>query len=226
MNRLPNARVLARPLLIACLAVSLGTMGGCFIPALIGGMAESYAETANHTVEAEYTGLQGKTFAIVVTADRSIEASFPALVPAVTQRMFDYFYKSGTGTGGIAPAQSLAFLYNNPRWLIRPRSELAKELGVDRIVDVEIQEFRLNDPGNSYLWEGVAMGTVGVIELESPTPDLYTFEKHVMVKFPDKSGMGPNELKGAVVRTELMRRFVDRCAWPFFTHEEKMRPDY
>lgn len=226
MNRLPNARVLTRPLLLLALGLASAPLGGCFIGALVGGMAETYQATASHEVEAEFTGLEGKNYAIIVSADRSIEASFPALVPAVTERVFQNLYSSNVGKGCVAPAQSLAFLYNNPRWLVRPRAELAKELGVDCIVNIEIQEFRLYDPGNQYLWNGVAMGYLSVIDATSPTPELFAFEKQVMVKFPDKTGMGPTDFNLNQVESVLLKRFIDRSSWPFYAHEEKIRPDY
>jgi hypothetical protein len=224
MGRLTAALALIALPFALCMITAV--QGGCFIPALIGGMAESYAEVANHTVEAEYKGLEGKSFVVVVTADRSIESTFPALVPAVTEKIFEHLYKESGASGCIPPVQSLAFLYNNPRWLARPRAELAKELGVERLVNVEIQEFRVNDPGNQYLWDGVALGTVGVLESDTTAPDLYSFEKQVMVKFPDKSGMGPTDISGQVVQSELLVRFVNRASWPFYEHEEKIRPDY
>ncbi len=57
---------------------------------------------------------------------------------------------------------------------------------------VELQEFRLHDPGNQYLWNA-AIGTVGVIESDGLVPENYVFEKIVSVKFPDKQGTGPLE---------------------------------
>lgn len=212
--------------MLSALCLALASLGGCFIPALIGGMAESYQATASHDVEAEFTGLDGKNYAIVVTADRSIEASFPTLVPAVTERIFQRLYEAKVGKGCVAPAQSLAFLYDNPRWLVRPRAELAKELGVDCLINIEIQEFRLYDPGNQYLWNGVSMGHLSVIDATSPTPELYAFEKQVTVKFPDKAGMGPTDYNLNQVESVLLKRFIDRTTWPFYTHEEKIRPEY
>jgi hypothetical protein len=87
-------------------------------------------------------------------------------------------------------------------------------------------EYRLNEPGNQYLWSGLATGTLDVYEADSPAPDEPAFQKPIRVAFPDKNGLGPNDIPRAGVATELGRRFVDRATWLFFKHEEPYYPKY
>lgn len=202
-------------------------LGGCAIGALFGGMAQSYNETASHTVEAEYTGLQGKSYAVIVAADRSIEADFPGLVAELTTRI-DARLRASAGSLGHVPAtQVLSYIYNTPGWPARSREELAKDLGgPDRLVYLDLTEFRLNDPGNAYLWNGAAVGNVGVFEMDGPLPEDYAYEKTVAIRFPDKEGFGPTDFSREQVVSVLLKRFVDRASWLFYDHEEKIMPDY
>lgn len=192
-------------------------------------MIESYKRTGTRTVRAEYTGMKDRRWAVVVMADRMIQAEHPDLVvyltTQITQRLVDN--NEGVGAAGYVPADRLLrHLYDHPQWVTKPRGQLAKELGVDRLIVVEVLQYRLNDPGNQYLWAGEATGTVGVIEAESPLPDEFAFERPLRVRFPDRTGVTQAEMPRAAVNTALALRLADRAAWLFYTHEEPYYPDY
>jgi hypothetical protein len=209
-----------------CLFGALSS-GGCVVGALIGGMAQSYKETASHSVEAEYLGLQDKSFAVVVAADRSIEADFPGLVAEITRRIDERLAANANASGHVPHVDVLGYIYNNPGWAAKTREELAEALGnPQRIVFLDFNEFRLNDPGNGYLWDGLAAGTIGVYELDGVLPEEFAFERAIRVKFPDKTGQGPTDFSRDQVVGVLLKRFIDRTTWLFYTHEEKITPDY
>jgi len=206
------------------------TLGGCAIPALIGGMAESYKKTSTHEVKPETNVLDGKSFAVLVTADRSIEEMAPGLsatlVARITQVLADPHTDSGT-TGVVPPSMVIQYMYDHPGWRAKSMEDLAKDLGgVQRLVFVEVSEFRTTEPGNKYIYDGVAAGSVAVVEADSKLSDYYSFERTILVKYPDEQGRRPEEIPEAAVRTELMRRFVDRVVWPFMSHQEPYYPKY
>ncbi len=218
------------------LALSVGAAGvlagaGCNLLGFAGAMVENERRHSTRPVNELYQGLKGKQWAVLVIADRIIQADSPAIVPylttKMTERLSDPKNQQSIGAAGYIPADRLLkYLYENPRWMSMPRADLAKELGVERLIVVEVMEYRLHDPGNQYLWAGVATGTVGVIEADSKVPDEFSFEKPVKVTFPDKDGYGPNDLPTEAVTTELAHRFVDRVTWMFYLHEEPYYPKY
>lgn len=213
-------------------AAALILIPGCSVIGFGGAMIESARRNSTKAVQAEYTGLKGKKWAVVVVADRVIQSEFPDavvyLTTQITARLSDpEGAHKEIGAEGFIPAKTLlSYLYEHPRWIAMPRGALARELGVDRLIVVELIEYRLNDPGNQYLWAGLATGTVGVIEADSAVPDEFAFEKAVSVRFPDKDNFGPNDMSAQVVATALGQRFVDRCSWLFYKHQEKYYPDY
>ncbi len=168
---------------------------GCQIGAIVGGMVESYKQESTHEVKAEYTGLGGKDFAVVVSADRMIQAEQPDLVQYLTGKLTERLSANTNvprPSGFVPAADVLRYIYAHPGWASRPMSDLAKDLGgVKRLVYVEMDEYRLHQPGNQYEWDGVASGTISVIEVDSALPDDFAFQRQINVKFPDKSGMGP-----------------------------------
>jgi len=210
-------------LTLALAAFGVAASGGC---ELLGFLAVNYQENTPVKVEAEYEGLKGKSYAVFMVADRGIDANYPGLVPLMNSQINDRLREQAGASGWIPSQDLLAEIYNNPRWIAMPRGDLAKQLGVQRLIVVELQEFRLNDPGNQYLWEGRAAGLVSVLEADSATPDLYAFERPIDVKFPDKAGFGPQDLSGDVVSGALRKRFVDRACWLFYAHEEMRDQGY
>ncbi len=209
----------------ACLvaALLLCGLGGC---TLIGGMAESYKQSSTHAVPAEYVGITGKSVAVVVVADRSIEADFPGITSTLIDRINLRIRENCQPYKAFPGVQLVQYLTNNPQLLVRPRGELAQDLGVERLIVVELQEFRLNDPGNQYLWDGVAGAQVSVVEADGPLPDDYAFSRAIRVGFPDQKGVGPEQFGRDVVSSALLVRLVDRASWLFYEHQEPYYPKY
>ena len=203
-----------------------GLQSGCIVAAIVGGAVESYRESSTRTVDAEYTGLQDKTFAVVVTADRAIQSDHPGVVAVVTDRVNSMLYANAQANGYIPSQTIMTYLLNRPQWIAKPMGELAADLGVDRLVYIELNEFRLTEPGNEYLWSGVASGTVGVVEADGPLPDDFAFSRDISVPFPDQRGFGPADMSAQLVASALVQRFTDRAAWLFYSHEEPYEPTY
>jgi len=198
---------------------------------IIGGMAESAHRAGSHMVYAEYEGLKGKSFAVVVAVDRVIEGESPGLSARLTGRINTLIASAHAKMEDGATAaprvdRLLQVLYNNPSWVAMSRGEVAEMLGVDRLIVVDVAAYRLHDPCNSYIWSGVAAGTVSVYESDGPLPDDAAFEKAISVSYPDGTGYMVTDLPFDVVNTELSNRFANRVAWLFFDHEEPNEMKY
>ncbi|MFG0259422.1 MAG: hypothetical protein ACF8LK_03635, partial [Phycisphaerales bacterium JB041] len=220
-DRLPTSiRSNARAVRGAVLAAISLALAGCAVAPLIGGMASSAERTGSTTFEAEYSGLPGQTYAVVAWADRSTQSQYPALVPNLIQRVDLRLAEHANASGHVPGDEVTQYLANHPQWVAWPRSRLAEELDVDRIVLVEINEFRTNEHGNEYLWDGLGWATVSVIERGSSGSDAEAFRKEIRVRFPDARGYGPSEISRDGVASTLLKRIIDRAAWLFYTHDE------
>ncbi len=210
-------------------AAFVAAASGCWIPLAIGGMAESYKRSSTQTVEPLYTGLRGKSYAVIVMADRMILGAHPTLLGRltgqITVRLASENPKIGA-TGVVPGADVIEFQLSNPAWSTWTYDKVAAELGVERLIVVDIIEYRLQEPGNSYLWDGVVGARVGVVEQESPTPGEFEYKKDLRVAFPNKQGIGPTDMSQQVVQGQLDRRILDRITWLFYEHEEPYYPEY
>lgn len=221
MNRSRNQRWV----LLSALAL------GALVPGreLVGIVGTIYEENADHLVKAQYEGLKGKTYAVLVVSDRGIEADFPGVTSEITARINDRLADPANATGATGHIESkelLKYLFNHPESSTEPGGKLAEELGVDRLIRVDLYEFRTNDPGNQYVWDGAAAATVGVMERDSITPDENAFRSTQRVTFPDQSAITPTDLSGQVVMSALVKRITDRVTWLFHDHKEPIKITY
>lgn len=209
--------------------VSAAALPGCNILGFGGAMIESYRRSSTRAVEAEYDGLRGKSFAVIVTGDRVLQGTYPTLFPRMTSRLTERLIEQREImgiTGFVPPLAVMEFQLSNPNWTAWNNDRVAEELGVDRLIVVEMYEYRLNEIGNAYLWDGLAAARVGVVELDGSTPTEFTFQKDIQVGFPNERGMGPEDLPQDQVQGNLDKRFVDRVTWLFYEHQEPYYPEY
>jgi hypothetical protein len=217
---------------LGIVAGSIGLLGvaivppGCAIAGYAAAMAREARKNKTHEVEAVYQGLAGKTFAVVVVADRYTQSDHPMLVPTMTAEITARL-RDGVGHAGHIPAETLLrYLYEHPRWVAMPRGRLAQDLGVDRLVWIDVLDYHLNEPGNPYVWDGVAAGTMGIVDPTSAAPDEFVFERTARVGFPDKTNLGKEEMDRDYVNLRLLQRFIDRTSWPLYKHTEPLEPEY
>lgn len=200
-------------------------LGGCVVASFFGGMAESYRKTGKRTVEAQYPEMAGKRVAVVVAADRVVQAEHPALLARLTSGISGRL-ASGASAKPIPPTVVLRYLYNHPRWPAKPYSEIAAALGAETLLVVDLYEFRLHEPGNAWLWDGRASATVGVVEASGALPDDFSLSHEISVKFPDSSGYGKTDYTEIQVLSALTKRLIDRASWLFYDHKEDYYSDY
>jgi len=205
---------------------AVGTMGvlqGCIIGTAIGGMAESARRTGSTEFPADYSGLQGKSYAVVVAVDRLTQAQHPGLVARLTSGVNDRLAhpENGVGASAFIPSVDLLnVLYQTPQWPAMPPGEVAEMLGVERLIMVELFDYQLHEAGNRYVWNGVAAGAVTLYESDSGIPDDPVYERSIRVTFPDGTGFMAADIPQSGVTSELSRRFINRVAWLFYVHEE------
>jgi hypothetical protein len=196
---------------------------GCQI---VGAMAASAHRSGSHEVKAKYRGLEDKTFAVVVSADRSIQADHPDIVITLTREISRRLAADAGASGYVPPNEVLAFQFQRPNWVAMTPQQLAEEFGVQRLVYLDLAEYRLTDPGNPYVWKGVAIGSVSVTEADGSMPSLFAFRESIRVTYPDAEGVSPLEQPRDTVKLALTTRFVQRASWLFFDHTEKNVMEY
>ncbi|MBC23079.1 MAG: hypothetical protein CMJ32_04080 [Phycisphaerae bacterium] len=214
-----------RPVLMLLLPALL-LVAGCDIFGLVGGISSNYERTKKIEVLAEYDGLVDKSCAVVVHADLSVLYEHPTAVPNIAANVSRRIQSNVNGVSVLSPREVLDWQYHTPSWSMMPYGQIAEDLGVDRVVYIDIYEYRLNPPGNRWLWEGVCAANVGVVERGGFDPDQFVETYNVICRFPDLRGLGRESATQAQIQTGLQARFVEESAWLFYTHIEDKYPEY
>lgn len=214
------ARCLAL-LLVSCSLV----MGGCNIVGFFGAIEAERRRTGTIKVDAQYTGLEGQRVAVIVDASRELQADGRRVIQAVLSEVIARLEANGN-LESIVPAIDIErVLYDEPDLLSRTYDEIARRFGVDRLVVIQLEEFRLAEPGNRYVWAGHAAGVLLVVEADSYLEDDVRLEQYVSVKYPSKDNITVDEMPAEAVALELLRRFANRSSWFFYRHDERY-PEY
>jgi hypothetical protein len=136
--RSPRTRASTTAALACALsAMFLFSAGGC-IAGAVGALGQQVERGKKLDVPAEYDGLDGKTVAVVVQADYATLVEHPLVVENVTKNVAARIARNVPKTSVLAPIQVLEWQYRTPQWRALPYGEVARELGVDRLISISM----------------------------------------------------------------------------------------
>ena len=219
----------ARRITIVCTVVALlaicTVFGGCAAALLVGAMAQSAEYEKQIEVLAQYKDLDNKSIAILVDVDSMTLYEHPNVAYTIAMGVWAGL-RQNVPQARLVPQQYVVeWQYRTPMWQSMPYSEICEELNVDRLIVIQVYEYRLNPPGNSYEWEGVCAATVGIVERDGIDPDSFAIQMETGEHYPRDKGYTKDMLTRQVVETALLNLFIRETAWLFFDHIEDKYPD-
>lgn len=212
---------IARPLSWAvaglCLAgLSLPT--GCDA---VGFVAQAVDSETEVEFKAEYEGLSGKRVAVLVDSPLDAQYEHPTAVPRLCEYLSAGLHEACDGARILPPNYAVAYQANNIYWPTMEIPRLAEDLKVERLVIVDLVEYRLQSPGNSYLWDGVIIADVNVFEADGADPMTPTFTQRVKVRYPPMDGIQRDQVPQAVIEQGLQVKFGQEATKLFYTYTRK-----
>ena len=211
-------RPIAALLIAAVLLPTVLSLGGCDVIAYTASRFEG--EEGPRDVAAQYTGLTDQTVAVMVLTDESVRYRYPDAAYNLCLTMSRDIAQNVAGVTTIDPEAVSTFQRENPYWSTVPPSRLIERYNVDRLVLVDVAEYRTREPGNAHLWKGVIDGSVSVYEAESADPDNRAFEQRVRAEFPQSGTFGLTEGDPQTIQIGMLKLFTDRAAGLFYDHQE------
>jgi hypothetical protein len=224
----PATRILSAALrgsIALALATVLGTTSGGCIAGAVGAIGQQIERGKKLDVPAAYDGLENRTCAVIVNADYATLHEHPRVVGDISANVAVRIRTQVDGASVLPPGEVLDWQYRTPQWRAMPYGEIAKELGVERLVFIDLFEYRLNPVGNSYLWDGVAGANISVVEADGLAPDEFAFTGAVAARFPNKEGVGKDAARREDIERGLLTLFVQRSSWLFYRHIEDKYPE-
>jgi hypothetical protein len=209
---------------VALVAAAASALPGCIIPGIASAIGQKIEKDKMIEVLARYRGLENRTVAVLAHTDMTTGYENPMAVANIVANVASQIQRRVGGARVLDPRDTLSWSHQHPGWPAMPPGEVAKELDVERVVMIDIYEYRLNPPGNAWLWEGVAAANVTVIEVDGIDPDAPAEEFNVTVGFPEDEGVSRDMATANAIELGLQKLFVDKIAWLFYDHIEPKYP--
>lgn len=191
--------------------------GGC---QFLGVMAASNERFEEVDIPAEYRGLDGKTVAVLIDAPYEVQYEYPLIVPTLTDLInLRIAAMLSDTTRVLLTREVLNYQADNVYWAAMDYRDLARDLQVERLVIIDLIEYRLLDSGNSYVWDGRCTGDVLVIEADGVDPSTPVYTKRVYSVFPKASGVSRDSEPRSAIERGLMSDFMQRVVWLFHDHQ-------
>lgn len=208
--------------MLLCAAASLP---GCAAGKLVGAMAGANEAQKIIEVPAKYSGLENKTFAVLVNGDAFMLYEHPDVPEIIAAGVTARLQRDVVGARALPPQAVIDWQFRTSQWNALPYGELAEQLNVDRVVLIDLQEYRLHPPGDRFFWEGVCMGRIGIIERGGLDPDTFAETFDITSTFPKEKGVTRESAYEANIRKGLLFEFVQKTSWLFHMHREPKYPD-
>lgn len=206
----------SKALLAAVLTLTFAA-GGCqVVPWLAHGVGGGDKKV---DVKAEYRGLDNRTVAVMVMADETTLFGYPQAPGTVTRAVSSHLAQGVPGVTVMDPNQIIAYQRANPYWTTYRHGELARAMGVDRLVLIDLVEYRTHEPGNAHVWQGVTSGNIVVIESDAEDPDNPAYTNTVRVQFPEDTKVGVVNADSDKIQLGMVKLFSQRAAGLFYDHE-------
>ena len=172
-------------------------------------------------VEAQYVDLANRSVAIVVSMSDYTEFKHPDAKRMITEEMTRRIQANVPGVTLTRPKDIIAWQKENAYWATRPPSMLIDQLKVERLVLVEIGEYRTHEPGDKHVLRGVVSASINIVEAESADPDNFgaSFTKNVMYPEPGKSKVGRVGEDEQLIEVRTQIRFCESAAGLFYDHQ-------
>lgn len=204
---------------IGLAAALTALLSGCGAAGFVATVAADVAPPLD--VKAEYKGLANQSVAVLVDADLSVLYQQPLAQYELCAAVAEKIAAGVPGVKVIDARQIVDFQHRNIYWNTLTYSELAAKLEVKRLVIVDVQEYRLHEPGDVNIWRGVINAHIGVAEADGPKPNDKVYSTTILAAYPPNRQEGVVNAEQQTIRLGAIDLFSRNAAYKFYDHKEE-----
>jgi hypothetical protein len=203
-----------RSLWCASLALTLAcSLSGCWL----GG---AYERTQGKPVASEYKGLAGHTAVIVVYVPDGLVNNYPR----AAREVMDFFrveLLKGVPNVRLVSLDRVEDWQRSTDWIKLSDKDVANHFGVDRVIRIEMVEYRTKEPGVEGYVKGRINANCRVVEVvKGETPRIGWERRGITAEWPTESNMEMLRINENVVRMRTLEMFAQTLAKAFYDHNE------
>lgn len=202
---------------VVLLALLMSGLAGC---ASVGWVAHGLGGGGRRVkVEADYTELTNRRIAVLVEVDPYTLHQHRQAPLLIGREASAEIAEHVEGATLMHPNEVLAFQRENPYWSTGRYSDVFEKLDVDRLVIIDLLDYRLHEPGNMHIWQGLLSATVMVVEADGRDPDQASYSTSVRVEYPEDTSIGGVGADAETIQGALITRFGESVGRLFYDHE-------
>jgi hypothetical protein len=171
-------------------------------------------------VKGQYLGLQNKTTAVLVTMDDRVLMEFRQADDRMCRAVSQQIKTNVPGAKLISPTEVVKYQADHPRLGAVPYGQLLKDLKADRLVVIDVSEYRTHDPGNGNQWQGTCSAGVSVAAADAADPDNLVYATQVHIEYPKDQEIGMPDSDSPSIEAAMRMGFALQVSWLFYDHEE------
>ena len=207
-----NAQKLFLIAMLSMLAIACGGCGGARFLAYV-----LSPENQDQTVEAEYTGLDNHTVAIVVFADPGVQFYYPYVRQELSMMIAAQMQKNLKQVRIYDPARVIGYQNDTLDWEAQDKTALGKLFGVDYVMYVSLTTFETKEMGMEYLYRGNIEADVAIYDTHKNERESKTWSADgLRASYPEQATPAENDL---AIRATAEAKFADQLVKKFYKHK-------
>ncbi len=207
--------------------VSAILLAACFVVVPAGCQPTGYLlylvapEGPGETVEAEFTGLENHSVAVVVYADPGVQYEYPFCRLTVATAAGSELRNRIKGIRLIEPVKVIKYQDQNTYWESMPKTQLAKALGADYVLYVTLVEYTTREPGSLDLLRGRITAQCSIYQADLAERDSAVWRgKDIAILYPPNGPAGGSVGQDdTAIRVPTERLFAEELARKFYKHK-------
>lgn len=201
----------------AAVVLLAASAAGCNVLGAVSGSAPE----DRVTVKAEYEELSGHRVAVMVSPSVEVAQLYPNAAADIARLLASHLAGQVEAVTLIDSRQVAAFQSQHPHWQTLSPSELARRLGAERLVLVDLSTFTTRDQENRYLWRGAAEGNVSIYNPADDSPNEAVHYQYVSIRYPHDRPIGLLDGDEQSMRLATVKAFVNAAGSMFHDHRKQ-----
>ena len=203
------------------LALCLLLLSAAALPSC--GIFSAMQQSPTVPVASQYTGLAGKSVAIVIYTQQATIDEFSGAREEISNFLVRQFQLHAPSVRLLAPADVIKWQNNTLNWYGMPERDIGKHFSVDRVLYVEVLDYASRRSSGYADLQGHLKATCKVIEVDSESPRA-AWTGRVDVSWPADRPLDPTQTNENLVRQHTLEVFSDRLVKYFYDHDELRVP--
>ena len=222
MNRRKSNSKAVQGITCLVLAAMLLCIGGCNLLEW-----PTYVLFGQHSqkVKAEYTGLAGKSTAIIISDSLGLDFEYPSARANLALAISELIKKNVKDASFVNYETINAYQQKHLDWAMMPMDRLSNEFNAERIMYLDLYEFNMTEENSVQLLRGRIRAAVRIYETdgEEIMRNRPVFRSDVSVVWPEHGPMPTSDAAMQKIHIESIREFANKLSKKFYDHKDSTR---